>query len=231
MDLKSLLAQMQGKDPEQRDEDQQAQPADSSTDSEKKLRKYSSFPTDEELQQVKEQRRGWINSLREKGLPDSIASGATAISDAITPDTQDQYMDGLAIPAIGSTENVGANAVKRGLGALSPAARSEAIVRPGALQEIGKDAMGFESKVAQEAKQARSAAQNLSDVREGVKRPGSDVVEGSGFKYERPSTDQIKQLQDEMAALNSQGKYKEAKDTLNKIRQMRENTDITKLGK
>lgn len=66
--------------------------------------KNNPFPTDEQLQETKAQRRGWIQKLRDKGVPDAVTDTADKVSDAITPDTQQEYTDQMAtsVSPIGS---------------------------------------------------------------------------------------------------------------------------------
>lgn len=107
---------------------------------------YNAFPSDEDLQNTKAERRGWIQKLREKGLPDMIAKGADYVSDAITPDTREEYMQQLGT-SVGS--------VGKPVAGFMAAARPEAsAVAKQAVSQEGQSAL---RKLAREMPSAKSA--------------------------------------------------------------------------
>lgn len=107
----------------------------------------SPFPTDEQLQATKAERRGWIQKLREKGLPDMVANGAEYVSDSLTPDTQEDYITQLGA-GVGS---VGKPAVGILAGASKPAANA---VAKKAISQEGQTAL---RRLARQAPSAKSA--------------------------------------------------------------------------
>lgn len=94
-------------------------------------------------------------------------------------------------------KSVMADVKKKGMDSLSQKARGEALVREGALKEIGSDAGAFGSKVAAEAKQNRWDAQKLKDVREGIKKPGGDIKQSPPLNYGEIEKSRIAKLREE----------------------------------
>lgn len=205
------------------------------------------FPSDEQLQATKAERRGWINKLREKGLPEMLASGAEKVSDALTPDTREEYMEGLAT-GVGSVGRAPAKLAvsQEGKSALSKLARSIPSAQGAAAESSEGVLKGMVDELAeagtfvQPGKLNRAAEINKIKLRNEVRsnpkpiksldykqinnastKPAATEV----FNYKKITpgevSPEVRELQRDLHVANQMNDYKKAKEIQAQIRALR----------
>lgn len=205
------------------------------------------FPSDEQLQATKAERRGWIQKLREKGLPDMLASGAEKVSDSLTPDTREEYMESMAT-GVGSIGKAPAKlaVTQDAQSALRKLARGTPSAKSAALETSERELGGMVDELAEagtyvkQGQLQRAADINNIKLRNEV-RSNPKPSEGLDYKQinnasSKPAAKEtlnykkitpgevnpaVKELQRDMMVANEMGDYKKAKELLAKIREMR----------
>lgn len=187
----------------------------------------SGFPSDEELQETKKKRSGFIQNsivrrLQEAGFPDlaaNVGAAAESASDLATPDTRKEYMDRLAVPAVGSLEKPVAGelaptfseAVSRGEAQAGPKSFSEFVrgrenASGGRLSSLKMPEAGSAGAVAGENIPSRTTERTLVSSRGNV-------------------NPEVAKLQDQLASIDrktpeGRAKFKEINDRINTLRSM-----------
>lgn len=189
----------------------------------------NSFPSDEELQNTKKKRNDFIQNnivqkLREAGFPElgeNLGAAAMTVSDSVTPDTRKDYMQGLAMPAVGSIENRAAGAMKPAFHEAVQAGESGA-----GSNNFAKFIRGGEN--APPMGPSGGTASSLENVRIGREQiPGGQSVSGEATYYkpgaglEKGEIQGLQQEYQDAASLGTREGDQKAKGLLQKIREKR----------
>jgi hypothetical protein len=162
------------------------------------------IPSTEELQDTKQQREDYINSLHDKavasGYPtmgSAFAAGASSLNDILSPNTREDYVMGMA--PMGTLGKAGGAAATEAEGALKPGIKAlrdkmpsfrgnqasiaykEGLSNPEALEAFAKDPQAAEQARLAAEKINRKGAQDLSDARAGITKKGSTNVDSPDF--------------------------------------------------
>lgn len=183
----------------------------------------NSFPSDDELQDTKKKRQDFIQNnivqkLRDKGFPElgeNLGAAAMTANDMITPDTREQYMQGLSVPAVGSVENQAAREI------------APTFAEGVAKGETGAGASNFSKWVKGEPQMpgSNSAINSGKDVAIGAEQMTPSTAGSTWKKPGTANSSNIKELQSQYQDAASQGTREgdqQASDLLDKIRKMRD---------